>query len=825
MKHLWLLLLLSFCCFSQTVHGENTNDSGRLIVTYHTGPTAERLNRIHFWLVNENGERRLYPHGGAFVDDEDQSVRMVLIENLPQGNYDLEFLVPNKDNYFENIPTKNVTISSGSVVKIDQSIKPRINTPTAVSEDIAAVDVDVFYERPESEIILPKTGKRYYSYPPTEMEYPEASITVRSTLPRARWTIFQANQDIVTGEGSLSHVSVLPGIDYYIEAEQFDDYTLNIYPPDTFNLRDGQSKTVDLVYKRIYGSIDIQAPMPSGEEVTLFIEGFQNKGPIRATAVSSNDTLSWESGSLPAGLYTVTITPPNYYHPIEPFSVEVKKGQNTVIRPHLEGSRWIKVTSNSPDAVYLLRNKNGKEAWKGQGTDYTFEGLIPGSYTLTFASTNPQKAIPPENQRIILSRYRDDNASITADYDIAGELEIESNLDRYHVKIDSIDKQGKPYREIVRNYKKTVYLPSGEYRVSFLPTKDMKNLSVPKPIDVNVRAYATAEAYGEYPSLDQRIIKSLEDDDMLPKPNKEEPSPLLAPTETLIKVVAGDMILGDPFHDQKSNELPPKKVYVDTFEISTYEVTNKQFSNWLTEASKNRQVHYHENGNKSGLVTDNKGNILCQTNTANKLSQIFATKLSNETVDFAPLPGKDNHPVIFVTWYGAEKFCKDHGCRLPTEAEWEKAAGMAITATKQPLKKYRYGFSRNSISRPWANYKTNDRPMESFKVKTTPVGFYNGTNLLALDVGDSEQERTRHSISPAGLYDMSGNVWEWTNDWYASASELPNQTNNPQGPSIGTKKVVKGGCYDSLEEGVRVAERMGIPTDYCDEFTGFRIAK
>ncbi len=824
MKHLWLLLLLSFCCFSQTVKCENPPKSGTLIVTYHTGPSAERLNRIHFWLVNGHGERRLYPHGGAFVDDEDQSARMVLIEHLPQGKYELEFLIPNKDSYFESVPNKSITISSGGVVKIDQSIKPRID-PQLSSDNIAAVDVDVFYERPESEIILPKTGKRYYSYPPNEMEYSEANITVRSTLPRARWTIFQANESIVTGEGSLSHVNVIPGIDYYIEAEEFDDYTLSIYPPDTFNLRDGQSKTVDLVFKRKYGYIDIEASMPSGEEVSLFIEGDPNKGPIRATAVSSNNTLTWKSGSLPAGLYYVTITPPDYYTPIEPFSVEVKKGQNTVIRPQLEGARWIKVTSNSPNAIYLLRGQNGKEAWKGQGTDFTFEGLIPGSYTLTFASTNPQKAIPPENKRVVLSRYRNDNASIVADYDIAGELEIESNLNRYHVKIDSVDKQGRPHRESVRNYKKTIYLPTGEYRVSFLPAKGMKHLEVPKPIDINVRAYTTAEAYAEYPSVDKRIIDSLENDDLLPKPADEDRRVPLNPTETLIKVTSGHMILGDPFNDQKTNELPPRKVYLDTFEISTYEVTNKQFSEWLTKASKNGNIRYYENGTKSGLVKDLSGKILCQTNTANKLSQIFATKLSNETVDFSPLPGKDDHPVIFVTWYGADQFCKDHGCRLPTEAEWEKAAGMAITATKQALKKYRYGFSRNSISRSWANYKSNERPIESFKVKTTPVGFYNGTNLLSLEIGDTEQLHTRHAQSPTGLYDVSGNVWEWTNDWYASANEVPNQDKNPQGPSIGTKKVAKGGCYDSLKEGVRVAERMGIPTDYCDEFTGFRIAK
>lgn len=825
MKHFCLLLLILLSTFHQQSHCEANSQSGTLIVTYHTGPTAERLNRIHFWLVNARGDRRLYPQGNAFVDDHDKNVRMVLIENLTRGDYKLEFLIPNKDRYFENVTAKDISISGGGVVKIDQPIKPSISSEEPTS-DIAATEVDVYYEQPESEIILPKSGKRFYSYPPVQENYPEANITVRSTLPRARWTLFQASEQIVTGEGSLSHIHVIPGLDYYVEAEEFDDYSLRIYPPNTFNLRDGQSTTVDLVYKRKYGYINIETPLPNGEELSILIEGDPNKGPIKTKAISSNQSISWKSGSLPAGIYQVTITPPEYYLPIDPITVEVKKGQQTAIRPLLEGARWIKVTSNTPDAIYLLRDQNNKQAWKGEGTEYTFDGLIPGTYSLTFASTNPQKAIPPKNERVVLSRYRnDDNATVVADYDIAGELEIESNLDRYQVRISTQNDRGKPQREIVRNYKKTVYLPSGKYKVSFLPGKDALNAAVPKPIEVEVKPYTTTEAYGEYP---ESPITDKKDEDTPKEPEAEEPAPPripLDPTAALSTVIEGDMILGDPFNDQKSNELPARKVFVDTFKIGIYEITNIQFANWLTHAVNNGTIHYHENGTSSGIVTDSEGHVLFKTNTANKHSQIFATKLSNETIDFQPLPGMDEHPVILVTWYGANLFCKEHDCRLPTEAEWEKAAGMAITSSRQPLKKYRYGFSRNKINRSWANYKDNEHPIENFRVKTTPVGFYDGKNLLTLEIDDTEQVRTHNAQSPTGLFDASGNVWEWTQDWFATADKLENQLENPKGPSTGTKKVVKGGCYDSLDEGVRVAERMGAPPDYCDEFTGFRIIK
>lgn len=818
-KNFWLLFILMITSLFPLISEEKEEDGvGSLIVTYDTGAEATRLNRIRFWLINEQGDRRLYPYNSGFIDNIEEMVRIVLIEQLPKGKYTLEFLIPNKDNLFESIPKKEIAIPSGGVVKIHQSIKLKEKD----TQQLAAVDV--IYEQPESEIVLPKSGKRFYSYPATTPDFSEAYITVRSTLPKARWSIYQGSQQLVDGEGSLSEVTVYPGRDFSIDAEEFDDYSLKIYPPDSFHLREGQNMRVDLVYKRNYGFITVETMLPTGEELGISIEGGNYLDPIKTKAISSSSGVTWKSSSLPAGNYRVFLTPPNYYDPIDPIDVEVRKGEETLIKPVIEGARWVKVTTNTSDATFFLRSQNGKESWKGTGDAFTFENLTPGTYTLTFASQNPQKTIPPQKERVVLSRYRkDDNATIHAEYHIAGKLNVESNLSRYQVEIESLNPRNKKsYKETIRNYNKMVDLPSGKYRVTFLPTLDQSDEVVPKPLITKVDSYQTTQVYGEYSNISSKPQKRT------PIRRVQEKSTTIPPKNplaSLTSVVSGNMIFGDPFNDQKSNELPARTVFLDRFEIGVYEITNAQFAKWLNKAVAKRSIKYIENGSHNGVVTDNHGVTLFETNASKKKSQIFATKLSNDTIHFEPTPGKDEHPVIYVTWYGAKAYCKQNGCRLPTEAEWEKAAGMALTASGDALKKYRYGFSKNTINKRFCNYRATDKPLHDLKVATTPVGFYNGKNYLPLEVNDQEQVRTQNGRSPVGAYDMSGNVWEWTNDWYAEADQLSVEKKNPQGPSIGTKKVVKGGCYDSLAEGVRVAERLGIPPDYCDEFTGFRIVK
>ena len=116
-----------------------------------------------------------------------------------------------------------------------------------------------------------------------------------------------------------------------------------------------------------------------------------------------------------------------------------------------------------------------------------------------------------------------------------------------------------------------------------------------------------------------------------------------------------------------------------------------------------------------------------------------------------------NHPITHVTWYGAIAFAKFYGMRLPTIEEWEKAA-RANSGNDYP-----WG---NIISSQFANYKNSG---DEYDNDTTPVWYYNGLN------------NTNNSYSPYGVYDMAGNVWEWTSSWWRDSSG----------------KVIKGGSFNS----------------------------
>lgn len=321
------------------------------------------------------------------------------------------------------------------------------------------------------------------------------------------------------------------------------------------------------------------------------------------------------------------------------------------------------------------------------------------------------------------------------------------------------------------------HLAPGKYSLQFIvPNRDnMFEIPTPKELEIT---------QGSVVKVEQKIKKLYEEIDF-------------------VDVPAGEAIFGDPFNDNKQNERPAKKMMIPLFAIGRYEVTNEQFSHWLNRAIKTGSIVLDKQ--KNGLILNKAGKPICKTSVADPQAQITFQKTAEGIVKFSAAPGKEDYPVILVTWYGAEAFCADHNCRLPSEAEWEKAAGMSLPVAGEPLKRFRFGFGRDAIDPTWANYRYRETPLHGDKVLTTPVGFYDGIEAI-------DGKNTHDAKSPVGAYDMSGNVWEWVSSW----DDLDSAAKN---------KVLKGGCYDSTADGVRVSERLPAPPDYSDIYSGFRVAK
>jgi serine/threonine-protein kinase len=162
--------------------------------------------------------------------------------------------------------------------------------------------------------------------------------------------------------------------------------------------------------------------------------------------------------------------------------------------------------------------------------------------------------------------------------------------------------------------------------------------------------------------------------------------------------------------------------------------------------------------------------------------------------------------VVFVSWYAGQTYCKWAGGRLPTEAEWEKAArgteGNVYPWGDQPVTGSLANFADSNTNEHWSNVGEDDGYSQ-----TAPVGSY------------------PDGASPYGILDMSGNVWEWVADWYARDYYQNSPLENPTGPQDGEYRVLRGGSWYNDNSFLRAAFRSDNYPDVTIISYGFRCTR
>ena len=244
--------------------------------------------------------------------------------------------------------------------------------------------------------------------------------------------------------------------------------------------------------------------------------------------------------------------------------------------------------------------------------------------------------------------------------------------------------------------------------------------------------------------------------------------------EELIAVGGGKFTMGGSEYD---NERPIHSVWVDDFRISKFLITVHDFEEFIkdtayvTDAEKEGWSYVYRNGGwEKGRGVTWRYNVCGRKRKA----------------------AEDTHPVIHVSWEDAAAFCEWADGRLPTEAEWEYAArGGSLT------RGYQYSGSDNPAEVGW--YRANSHS------RTHPVGQKKANEL--------------------GIYDMSGNVWEWCSDYFSPTYYQHSPSHNPSGPTEGIARVLRGGTWHYDPDALRVSNRdFDIPNSRGAN-TGFRICR
>lgn len=304
--------------------------------------------------------------------------------------------------------------------------------------------------------------------------------------------------------------------------------------------------------------------------------------------------------------------------------------------------------------------------------------------------------------------------------------------------------------------------------------------------------------------------------------------------QNMVWIPAGEFMMGAGQGEGFPEEYPQHDVQVNGFWMDTHEVTNQEFAafikatGYVTTAERKPDWEIMKLQVPPGTPKPPDSVLVAGSLVFTPPSQPVALNDPMQWWSFVPgadwrhpqgpksnLVGKDSYPVVHISWEDAMAYCKWSGKRLPTEAEWEWAAKGGVKNAKYAWgnEELKDGFYPANI---WQGHFPDKNTADDKYVETAPV----------------------KSFAPNGfgLYDMSGNVWEWTADWMDANyySTLGKSTGNPIGPADGGnatppyQKVLKGGsflCHSSYCTGYRVARRSSNGWDSGSNHIGFRCVK
>jgi formylglycine-generating enzyme required for sulfatase activity len=277
---------------------------------------------------------------------------------------------------------------------------------------------------------------------------------------------------------------------------------------------------------------------------------------------------------------------------------------------------------------------------------------------------------------------------------------------------------------------------------------------------------------------------------------------------TLVSIEGGEFMMGTDFAEgyPRDGEGPVHRVQLGPFGIDTHAVTNDRFAAFVEATGHVTDAErYGWSFVFGGLLPDDFEDTRGVAESP-WWRQVYGADWRHPEGPQSDLSGRGDHPVVHVSWNDAQAYCEWSGTRLPTEAEWERAARGGLEQQHFP-----WGDEREPGGEHRMNVFQGAFPGENTRADghagTAPVGSF--------------------APNDYGIYNMTGNVWEWCADWFDAGYYAVSPVNDPRGPGSGTHRVMRGGsylCHASYCNRYRVDARSANEPDSSTGNLGFRVA-